>query len=242
MSSVRINKKQTKMVAHRGLSGIETENSLPSFRRAAGASYFGIETDVHVTKDGYFVAFHDDSTERMAKDGKNFVIENTELEKLKTVRFNDKSGLNGENELYIPLLEEYIAVCRDAGKKSVLELKNRFEEKDIVRLVKLIGKLGHLSNMIFISFSDFNCVTLRKLLPDAEIQFLTVNKVDEKLIDFLKKEKLDLDIEYKRLGENEIKLLRENGIKVNCWTLDDPDIAEKLAGYGIDYITSNILE
>ena len=32
------------------------------------------------------------------------------------------------------------------------------------------------------------------------------------------------------------------GIKVNCWTVDDPEIAERLVSWGVDYITSNILE
>ena len=39
-----------------------------------------------------------------------------------------------------------------------------------------------------------------------------------------------------------IDLLHENGLKVNCWTVDDPKHAERLVEWGVDYITSNILE
>ena len=39
-----------------------------------------------------------------------------------------------------------------------------------------------------------------------------------------------------------IASLNENGIEVNCFTVDDKDRAEELASWGIDYITSNILE
>ena len=44
--------KNTKIVAHRGLSGIEPENTNLAFVAAGNRSYFGIETDIHVTKDG----------------------------------------------------------------------------------------------------------------------------------------------------------------------------------------------
>ena len=34
----------------------------------------------------------------------------------------------------------------------------------------------------------------------------------------------------------------EKGLVINCWTVDDPARAEDLAAWGVDYITSNILE
>ena len=60
--------------------------------------------------------------------------------------------------------------------------------------------------------------------------------------DILKKNNLDLDIEYKALNEENMKALHDAGIKVNCWTCNDPEAAARLAQWGIDYITSNILE
>lgn len=36
--------------------------------------------------------------------------------------------------------------------------------------------------------------------------------------------------------------MHENGVEVNCWTVDDPADAQRLAEWGVDYITSNILE
>ncbi len=40
------------MVAHRGLCGLEPENSIPAFVAAGNRSYYGVESDVHVTADG----------------------------------------------------------------------------------------------------------------------------------------------------------------------------------------------
>ena len=39
-----------------------------------------------------------------------------------------------------------------------------------------------------------------------------------------------------------IEIYRENGVKINVWTVDDPADAEELIGWGVDYVTSNILE
>ena len=59
------------LYAHRGLwNGDLPENSLPAFR-AAVEKGFGIETDVHITKDDQLVVFHDDSLKRMCGDRRN---------------------------------------------------------------------------------------------------------------------------------------------------------------------------
>lgn len=242
LGSVRIDRKQTKMIAHRGLSGVETENTLPSFKRAARGSYYGIETDIHVTSDGRFAVFHDDTTKRMTDGKTEYTLENTDYATLRSLSLPDKWGHNGEGETFIPLLEEYIDACRAGDKYCVLELKNRFEEKDLISAVEVIRGTGYLDRLIFISFSDFNCITMRRLLPEAKVQFLTTGEINGELIGFLKKEKLDLDIEYKRLTKENIALLHSENIEVNCWTVDDKKAAEDLAKWGVDYITSNILE
>lgn len=55
------------MFAHRGYHCIEKgipENSIPSFRAAISRGY-GIELDVHLSKDGQLIVFHDDTLERI---------------------------------------------------------------------------------------------------------------------------------------------------------------------------------
>ena len=44
------------------------------------------------------------------------------------------------------------------------------------------------------------------------------------------------------LTAENVALCHENGICVNCWTVDSAEDAAMLIGYGVDYITSNILE
>ena len=66
MDTIKINKQITRIIAHRGLSGLERENTCAAFIAAANRSYYGIETDVHVTADGKYILIHDDDTTRVA--------------------------------------------------------------------------------------------------------------------------------------------------------------------------------
>ncbi|MBO5973139.1 MAG: hypothetical protein J6Q16_00400, partial [Clostridia bacterium] len=66
MDTIRmVNKGNTKMVAHRGVSKLERENTMPAFVAAGNRSYYGIETDIHITRDGRFIVYHDDNTLRL---------------------------------------------------------------------------------------------------------------------------------------------------------------------------------
>ena len=66
MDTIKVQSGKTLMIAHRGLSGIELENTNTAFIAAGNRSHYGIETDVHKTSDGKFVVFHDDTTGRLA--------------------------------------------------------------------------------------------------------------------------------------------------------------------------------
>src|SRR5688572_25175612 len=47
------------IIAHRGASAHDTENSLAAYRRAIALGADGIELDVHATRDGHLVVHHD---------------------------------------------------------------------------------------------------------------------------------------------------------------------------------------
>ena len=90
MNTRKVNAKQCKMVAHRGCSGLEKENTLAAFIAAGNRSYWGVETDVHRTADGEYVVIHDSETGRVAGD--NIVIENTSFEYIRSLRLKDIDG------------------------------------------------------------------------------------------------------------------------------------------------------
>lgn len=239
MDTLHLNAPQVKMVAHRGLSGLELENTCSAFVAAGNRSYFGIETDVHRTSDGQFIICHDDHTKRVAQD--EMLVEKTTFETLRALRLCDKDGKKGRKDLLMPSLQEYVQVCKKYDKVSVLELKNHFSPADIDEIIAIIQKEGWLENTIFISFDLPNMICIRERLPQQKAQFL-VSDYPDWLVDTLKKHSLDVDIYYHALTAERAKELHEAGIEINVWTVDTLEDAQRMVEYGVDYITSNIVE
>jgi len=242
METVKIKSDNVKMIAHRGLSGIERENTCPAFVAAGNRSYFGIETDVHISKDGKFVIIHDETTQRVSMGESNINVEESNYSEIQEIVLPDSDGTTERKDIRIPLLKEYIKICKKYEKICVLEIKNHFEEKYIDALINEIKEEEYIDSVIFISFDFANCVNVRKRLPGNIVQFLTSGKITEELIKSLVENNLDLDIYYKQLNEENIKLLHSKGIEINCWTCNEKTEAEELVSYGVDFITTNILE
>ncbi len=242
MNTVKINSGNTQMIAHRGVSGLEKENTLCAFVAAGNRSYFGVETDVHRTADGKFVIIHDDNTKRVAGDGQYCEVEKVGMDVLRHVKLHDIDDTAGRVDLRLPTLLEYINCCKKYEKICVLELKNRIPTEDIGKIIDDIRSVQYLDHVIFISFNKENMVDMRQMLPNQPLQFLTSAELDDDILNFLLENHLDLDVYYKRLTEDWVKKLHANGIKINVWTVDKAEDGERLASWGVDYITSNILE
>ena len=110
MTPIRIDSKNTKVIAHRGAGKVWVENSIPAFENAVKCSYWGIETDIHVTRDGKYIIIHDDTTDRVT--GEHYVVEETDFETLRNLRL---LGLEGD-EARLPTLEEYVRICKSGDK------------------------------------------------------------------------------------------------------------------------------
>ncbi len=105
-----------KYFAHRGLydnAGDAPENSMEAFRRAVEAGY-GMELDVHVTKDNVPVIFHDFNLKRMC--GVDGVIEDYTYEELQEFTL-------GSSKERIPKLEELLHMV-DGREPLIVEIKD----------------------------------------------------------------------------------------------------------------------
>ncbi len=242
MDTLHLSSPKPRMIAHRGLSGIEMENTCSAFVAAGNRSHFGIETDVHVTADGQFIIIHDDTTRRVALD--DLTVENSTYETLRSLRLCDKDGRRGRKDLVLPSLAEYIQICKKYEKTSVLELKNHMEPEAVERIIAIIREEGWLEHTIFISFDLPNMICVREMLPDQKAQYLVGGNVQDwhAIMDDLIRYRLDLDIYFGQLTEERLRELHAAGKEVNVWTVDHPEDARRLADWGVDYITSNIIE
>lgn len=239
MNTIKFEKGNVLVVAHRGLSGIETENTNSAFVAAGNRSYYGIETDIHRTTDGRFVVFHDSTLARVA--GENIPVEEVSLPVLQAVTLFDKDGTKNRLDLIPPTLENYVSICKKYEKHAVLELKTEFTDEEIEKIIDIIRGFDYLENVTFISFKYDNLVKIRKLLPSQSVQFL-FKELTEEIFESVARDKFDVDVYAKLLTEEQIKRYHDAGIKVNCYTVDDKDRAEELVKMGVDFITSNILE
>ncbi|MBO4355981.1 MAG: hypothetical protein J5850_03925 [Clostridia bacterium] len=238
MNTVKFNKRNTKAVAHRGVSKLERENTNAAFIAAGNRSYFGIETDMYKTSDNRFVLMHDGKTGRVSKT--DIPIETSTYEELRNLILTDLDGQD-RSDLRIPDLEDYIKICKKYDKICVLELKSQFSEEDTKAFCEIINSYGYLENVIFISFHLDNLLKIKYLYPEQKVQYLR-GDFEEGLTELLVKNKMDLDIYYQGLTKERLDECHKNGILVNCWTVDNPADAEKLSEWGVDFITTNILE
>jgi glycerophosphoryl diester phosphodiesterase len=229
----------TQMIAHRGLSGLALENTKEAFLAAAQRTYYGIETDVRITKDGKFILCHDETLERIA--GLGYKVEDTDYETLKALTFSDPYAKGETKTCSLASLAEYFSICQEFGKRAMLELKSEFSQEKIVELVGEIEETGYLEHTTFLSFSKDNLLKLRQAYPSVSAQYFVekCTKEDEK---FMIDNKMDAGLCWVSVTRSRVKRLHKAGLKVNAWTVDGAACATLLQDYGVDQITTNILE
>lgn len=237
-NTVKFNKGRLLTVAHRGVSGLETENTCAAFIAAGNRTYYGIETDVYRTADGGFILNHDGNLKRIA--GEDIAVEQVSFDVLRAAVLYDKDGVK-RGDLHLASVEEYIRICKKYGKVAVLELKSAFTDDEIARLCAIIESLDYLNGVTFISFNLENLIKVRALYPKQTCQFLT-GDVSDGMIAKLTELGMDIDVHYPALTKERVDAFHAAGIKINCWTVDNVADGERLADWGVDYVTSNILE
>lgn len=214
------------IIAHRGASFLEPENTLRAVRKAIKMGADFVEVDVRMSKDNKLVIMHDPDVDRTT-NGNGFVKDYT-LQELKKL-----DAGNGES---IPTLDEVIS-CVKGRIGLVIEIKEPGTE------VKVLEKINenNLENVMLTSFYHKSIKNVRKMNPsvDAGIIFscqpVDVNQMASSAC------ANTIFPGYKYLDEKLIEQAHENGISVYPWTVDDPEIFEKLVEMGVDGIVTNKL-
>ncbi len=239
MNTIKIRHPHTKMIAHRGLSKLEKENSAAAFVAAGNRSYFGTECDIHITKDRVFVVCHDETLKRVSSS--DLFIKESTIETLNQVCLYEVRSEQPKNYLRIPSLEDYLQISIKYEKHCVIELKPEFTIEDIQQLFTLVKSYDYLDNVTFISFRYANLVLLRNQDSQLKLQYL-VGQITDETLDKCLQINASIDVNYQKLTEEQVHLFHSHNLEVNVWTVDDPKIARKLIRWGVDYLTTNILE
>lgn len=224
---------QTSIIAHRGASAYETENSLAAFKKAFKLKADAIEMDIWRTTDDSLVIMHDRTTGRTANG--NLVVPESTAADLRALRLN-----NGEQ---IPFVSEVISLV-PKRKKMVIEIKN-FKEKGnagtvFPMLSDQLKQSGRAKDAIIISFGAEVLAEAKKHLPESKCYYLSGKEnAEEELIETCKKLKLDgLNVHYKILTEGLAEKTKQAGLDLLVWTVDDPEVAKEVSGK-VSGITTN---
>ncbi len=134
---------------HRGIVNKNyKENLLNSFKQSFKKG-FGIETDIHATKDNKFICYHDFTLTRIFK--KKQSVKNLNYQKLKEISLKQNKP--------IPLLQDLLKISKNKFFLFI-EIKPKFSTK---LLKKLINETSKYSKCVFISFKHQNIFNLLKL-------------------------------------------------------------------------------
>lgn len=224
-----------KFVAHRGFSHSYVDNTEESFKAAAQKEFYGIETDIRKTKDGYYVCNHDAKVKYA--DGSEKRISATTLDTLLSKPLqNDKT----DSDAYLCTFEKYLQVCKSGNKVAVIEMKDWFLKSDIQEILSIIDAEYDRKKVIFISFLFNPLLLVKEADPSIELQYLSQTEND-KTFDTCLQKKISIDVKQTILTEELVKQFHDAGLKVNVWTVDKDSELQVAIAAGVDYVTSNLL-
>lgn len=239
MNTVKIDKYFRGMIAHRGLSGIETENTVNAYVAAANRSYYGIECDVYTSRDGKLILTHDETLLRLGL--LNIHIPSYSYEEIRKFTLLDRKTGHLSDTLTIPLFQDYLSICKTYQKHAFVEVKGNMTNEDIDKVMAEIEKYHDFAETSILAFNEKYLLYIKKNYPDVAVYYLS-GKMDDKVYDLCEKNHFNIDIDAKAIDEAAIKKFHLIGLKVAVYTVNEKDFAEKLIKMGVDFITSDILE
>lgn len=214
------------IIAHRGASFYEPENTLRAIKRAIEMKADFVEVDVRISKDKELVIMHDADISRTTNG--NGLVKDKTLRKLK--KFD--AGL-GEK---IPTLEEVIGLVKNKVG-LVIEIKEPGTEEEIVEKIQQ----NNLENVILTSFYHESVKKASKLNSNLNTGIIFVGQP-------VNVDKLASDANariifpsYRYMNNEMVKQAKEHGITVYPWAIDDIEIFEKFTEMGVDGIVTNKL-
>lgn len=210
-------------VGHRGLMGVEPENTLRSFRRADREGVDMIELDLHLSSDGALVVMHDADVDRTT-DGSG-PISGFTLEELRALDA-------GEGER-VPVFEEVVEAVR-------APLQAEIKDGAAARVLARAIEKGDLHKRVtVISFQAEALRETRELLPDMPLVLVAGKSsptAPERARDL---GAVMVSLELCHLEAETVQRCHEAGIEVISWTVNTPEELERARALELDGVVTN---
>jgi glycerophosphoryl diester phosphodiesterase len=212
------------VIAHRGASRAERENTVEAFRRAFEMGADAVELDVRRTVDGVLVVHHDDHL----ADGRVIVaLESADLPE------------------HVPTFSAALDAC--AGMWVNVEIKNDPDDADFDPSDSIADEtIAHLLNRDQDARWLISCFRIetvdrcRRLAPQIRTAWLTTNVREGTASALVERGHSALHPWVGTLTRDVVEECGRRGLEVNTWTCDDPPRMAELIGWGIDGICTNV--
>jgi glycerophosphoryl diester phosphodiesterase len=217
--------RRTLRIGHRGAAGHAPENTLLSIETALSFGVDVVEIDVHRSRDGHLIVMHDARVDRTT-NGSGYIRDLT-LEQLQSLRTASNQQL--------PTLTEVLEGVK--GRAAVMiEIKLREIADDVVALTEAIAP--DLS-VYYASFLHSELIRVRELKPDAKTIALIDGVPISPTAFAIDSRATHAGIAFDSLEPHFVRALKNAGIGVFTFTVDDPrDIAHALS-LEVDGVISN---
>lgn len=238
-----VNIDEITLTAHRGLSAIEPENTLPAFKAACEAKYNYVEFDIEPTSDGKWIVMHDDDLRRTT-NGHGKITECT-LAEVSALKIDNGANIENYTDLRVPTFEETMALLDRyyPNTKPMIEIKSIGKNNldSLIEFFKDYAARGR--STIVISFDKDIIDTLYKECPEQTYWLLTSELSDE-AVDFCKNHgnmRAAFNGNNAKNTDSVINAAIDAGIPLAAWTVDSPDTLKNLYDLGVRYFTTNCI-
>ena len=232
--------------AHRGSRILWPENTMLAFQGAVGLGYRYIETDVHVTRDGVVVVFHDEHLDRLT-NGTGRVADWSwdELRLLDAAySFAPERGYPERGRGHgVPRLEEALAAF--PGVMFNIDLKQpRIEEV----VAAFLRDRGFEDRVLIASFFDIRIRRFRRLSRGAVATAAGPAEAAAAMLAARAGRRLQVAADALQLPSRRggrvvdrrlLTAAHAAGKQVHVWTVNDPEEMSRLLALGVDGIVTD---
>lgn len=220
---------QNRIVAHRGAWKAENlpQNSLAALKRSFELGCAGTEFDLHRTKDGRIVVYHDAD------------YFGQKIEEHSYAELNQKKLQNGED---LPLFEAFLKMAKHyPGTLLFAEVKPAPSGVAAsVALAEAVYQLTKehklLKRTVFISFSKEAVLHLAK--KKVQVQYLN-GELSPSALEKAGISGADYHFSVFEREASWVQEAQKRGLKTNVWTVNRPEQLQYFLAQGVDYITSD---
>ncbi|MCZ7461713.1 glycerophosphodiester phosphodiesterase [Streptomyces sp. WMMC940] len=213
-------------IGHRGVMGVEPENTLRSFVRAERAGMDAIELDLHLSKDGALVVMHDADVDRTT-DGTGPIAERTLAE------LRELDAGQGER---VPVLEEVL----DAVSAPLqVEIKDAAAARV---LADVMVKRDLAERIEVASFQDDAVREIAALVPGVRTA-LVASRWGSDIVERAQAVGAPtLALNIRRLTLETVEHAHDEGLRVIGWVVNTQDHLRLVRALGLDGATTDFPE